>query len=305
MKQHTLTLSSLATATSILAAIIACNAGQPAPGSSSATIDAILDTPQADGNADAEEIKDPDNPEPEETEATVTATLQPTPTPPEKRLGNGADIHVQRCEDDILVDAQDEDWNEQEIDLFEMEENTFGAGRWEGVDDLSGQVRMCWTSETLFLFVDVIDDTHVQTQEGSTQWQGDEIEIMFDAGLRGDFYDEQFSSDDTQIGLSPGDLADSPYSAIRYVPRPIEELENVEIEARRPIGPGGNYVFEAELPWAALGLSRIDADTPYGMCVALSDNDQVGESSQDSMVSHCPDLITNVPTTWANVFFDS
>jgi hypothetical protein len=39
----------------------------------------------------------------------------------------------------------------------------------------------------------------------------------------------------------------------------------------------------------------------YGFCLALSDNDQPGTASQDSMVSHCTNLKVSDPTTWATL----
>lgn len=285
---------------------LACNAGSGGRPDSSATVNAILDTPAPAGISAAGDVKDPDNLQ-AEAEAptrtpTATATLTPTATPPERRSGLGEDILVPVCDDEIefAVDAQDNDWQQQDSPQIEVDSITFGIGRWSGEEDLSGTMQMCWSEEVLRLYVDIIDDAHVQTQEGRDQWQGDEIEIVFDGELRDDFFEEDTSEDDVQLGISPGDLAGSPISVVRFVPRPFEELDTVSAQARRALEAGGNYTFEFSIPWSELQVDP-EPEAVYGFCLALSDNDQVGQASQDSLVSHCPRLVTNDPTTWASM----
>jgi hypothetical protein len=73
----------------------------------------------------------------------------------------------------------------------------------------------------------------------------------------------------------------------------------VQVAARQPLEAGGGYQLEAAIPWAVLGISP-EGEAAYGLCVALSDDDHVGEAQQDSMVSHCPELQIADPTTWAS-----
>jgi hypothetical protein len=229
----------------------------------------------------------------------VTGTPTISPTPPEERTGNGPRLTFPMCGGALTVDGDLADWLSGEGAVFALDAVTYGATAWSGADDLSGQARACWTEDALYLFVEVTDNAHVQTQEGSRQWQGDEVELVFDADLAGDFYEEEWNEDDTQLGLSPGDFVDLPPGAVVYHPA-YRAAREIEVAARQPIAIGGNYTLEARIPWTVFGVEPEGGDL-YGFCLALSDDDQPGEASQDSMASHCPGLIVSSPVTWTTL----
>ncbi|MGF1503528.1 MAG: sugar-binding protein [Anaerolineae bacterium] len=236
---------------------------------------------------------DESDPEPTATEApTEVPTL--TPTPPDERPGTVVD--VARCELEIIVDGRTEDWEDQAIDSFTLDEPAFGEENWSGPEDASGEAYLCWTSIALYLRLDITDDVHVQTQEGLRMYLGDEVEVVFDGELRSDYYADDISDDDRHFGLSGGDFSELLPEAVRYQPTQDDD-PTIDVAARRPIGTGGGYVLEAELPWNVLGVSP-EVETPYGFCVIISDNDQVGEAVQESFATHCPDLSVFDPTTW-------
>ena len=108
-----------------------------------------------------------------------------------------------------------------------------------------------------------------------------------------------YDRDDSQLGLSPGNFDSIPPNTIEY--RPTQGgSTTIEIAARRAIGTGGNYVLEAGIPWTLLRTVP-EANTNYGLCVAISDNDHVNVAQQDLMVSNCINLLTPDPTTFATV----
>jgi hypothetical protein len=178
---------------------------------------------------------------------------------------------------------------------------TYGAGEWLGAADLSGYTRLCWNDNGLFMYVEVTDDVHVQNQRGETSWKGDEVELLFDGDLRGDFYNTVWNSDDVQLGLSPGDFADLSPASVRYHPS-ISLLAGIELTARPLAGSSGGYVLEAKIPWVELSTAP-QAGLNVGFCLALSDNDHVGAAQQDTMVSHCTRLRVSDPTTWVTATF--
>ncbi|NDJ53581.1 MAG: hypothetical protein GYB68_10920 [Chloroflexi bacterium] len=254
-------------------------------------LDPVLATSEAGEVAEAEESSDEATPEPENTPT-------PTPTPPDFRT---SPLSLPRCTVDLTIDAQRSDWAlEAAASLnISLEANTFGPSNWDGTQDSSGIVQLCWTDDDLFLFATVTDDRHVQTQSGLTAWQGDEIELVFDSNLRGDFFDEVWDDDDTQIGLSPGDFISRDPSGVRYQPQGQENLP-VDIVAIREFGEGGSYDLEAQVPWSVFSTNPQSGES-YGLCIAISDNDQPGEALQQSMVSHCQGLIITDPTTWITI----
>ncbi len=230
-----------------------------------------------------------------------SATPLATPTPPQERTGNGASLVIARCGLAIAVDGDIADWLDQPggIEGIRLDQATFGAVNWTGESDLSGLARLCWTSEALYLSVEVTDDALVQNQSGVTQYRGDEVELLFDTDLIGDFYDTVWNEDDIQFGLSPGNFVDRQPAVVRYEPD-FSTSVDVTLAARRPIGTGGSYVLEAAVPWSTLGITP-QTDQGYGLCLALSDNDLTAQDVQQSMVSHCVRLKVPDPTTWVTV----
>lgn len=282
-------------------AMWACNAPLEQP-DTEATVQAIYLTITAQaGTAIAPTVSASGSPAaatPTPTVGTPPPTL--TPTPPQERSGNGANFTIGRCAGSMAIDSNGSDWAAQVGAVrFMLDTATFGAANWSGVADASAEARACWTAEALYLFLIVTDDLHVQTQQGATQWQGDEAELLFDNDLYGDFYRDRWDDDDVQIGLSAGNFGDLAPAAVRYHPT-VEALGSVSIGVWRMSEAGGNYVMEVAIPWAVLGVAPQEG-ARYGFCLALSDNDQPDQASQDTMVSHCTRLRVIDPTTWVTV----
>lgn len=235
----------------------------------------------------------------------VTATAPPpdsgsvdasdfTSTPPAIRPGNGQPVQVPPCQGTITIDGLVGE--AASVGRVSMVENTYGADEWSGTSDLSGEGVLCWTDDALYVGVEVTDDVHSQDQTGSDSWRGDEVEMVFDAQLQADYDVNVWNNDDTQLGLSPGSFAGLPPSVVEYRPD-VRTVPESDIAAQ---AAGSGYGLEAVIPWSVL---RVDAQAGaiFGFCLALSDNDQPGEASQDSMVSHCPDLFISNPTTWTTL----
>ena len=233
---------------------------------------------------------------------TQPATLAPTPTPPNERSGIGESFSVRRCPATVTVDADPDEWSDANIARLTLDDVVFGENNHSGASDLSAEVGLCYTNAALYLAVSVTDDVHVQTQQGSTMWQGDEVEVVFDGQLYDDFYTAVANSDDVQIGLSPGDFADNPVDAVLYRPS-IDDDTPITVAARRAVGSGGDYFLEAEIPWAVMRAAPSSGNR-FGLCIAVSDNDQPGEAVQETMLSHCDRLETPKPTTWVTATFE-
>jgi hypothetical protein len=233
-----------------------------------------------------------------------TATPEPTAEaapaggeePSQGRLGNGENLTIPFCAEPIVVDTDNDDWQMQAEPLrFAINTTVYGPADWDGLDDLSGQGRLCWTDEALYLFAEVVDDRHVQIMTGRDVWLGDEVELLFDADLEGDFDSRAWSGDDTQILLSPGDFERLRPEAVRFYPD--TSAPAMEVDAR-PTEDG--YWLEASLPWAVF-RAEPEAGGRYGLCLSLSDDDRSRYAQQDSMVSTCIRLSVHDPTTWVTV----
>lgn len=278
-------------AMALLGCTLACNAGSD-PGDARATVESVYSTLTLASPAGVTSTA---------TAGPTTSPLPPTPsitpTPPRSRAADGGIVPIGRCRDEVSVDGQDlDDWDTADTQYLLIGEPVFGNTRWTGEADASGGVYLCWTEDAIYLLVFVTDEAHVQTQQGENAFRGDEVELFLDTDLRGDFYAAEWSRDDIQIGLSPGNFAELPPSAVLYHPERDTEPD-IAVAAFRPIGAGGNYSLEAALPWETLGMVP-SADLTYGLCVAISDNDQPGQASQDTLVSTCEGQRVVDPTTW-------
>lgn len=284
-----------AAAVAMLLAMLACNVGGSGGADQGSAVENVYATITAQAALTPADTPTPANATPS---AAPTQTIAPSATAPNDR---GGVISIKRCSVTIIPDAGYADWQSQGGGTtFSLSINTYGSSQWTGVADASGTASLCWTDGSLFVFVQVTDDQHVQTERGRTSWKGDEIEFLFDSDLRGDFYIDVWDGDDTQIGLSPGNFADLLPAPFKY--HPAEGLAGGVDVSAAAIAQNGDYVLEAEILWEEL-LIKPTAGTNYGLCMALSDNDQAGRASQDSMVSHCKGLLVADPTTWQTVTF--
>jgi len=265
---------------------------------------AVVDS-AAQGGAAPEATEE--GPEAEAVPTPLIRTATPGPAPDsdaapagdenvQGRLGNGESLVIPACADPIVVDTDNDDWQVQANPLrFPINTATYGLTDWGGLVDLSGQGRLCWTEEALFLFVEVVDDQHVQIMTGRDVWLGDEVELLVDADLEGDFNSSTWSGDDTQVLLSPGDFERLRPEAVRFYPDTAAPAMQVDARATQD-----GYWLEASLPWAVF-RAEPEVGERIGLCLSLSDDDRSRYAQQDSMVSTCIRLDVHDPTTWVTV----
>jgi hypothetical protein len=148
------------------------------------------------------------------------------------------------------------------------------------------------------LAVRVTDDQFVQESAGEAMYKGDVIELQFDANLSGDFHQDILSSDDYQIGLSPGNFGGIPPEAYRWYPASLSgPLATVSLQgAQTPQG----WDLEARLPWSEFGVSASGASR-FGFALSVSDNDLPGTGEQQSMVSSVSTRLHLDPTSWGTL----
>ena len=98
--------------------------------------------------------------------------------------------------------------------------------------------------------LEVTDQAIVQEKRGADMWEGDHFEIWFDADLYGDYNEAVNSSDDFQIGLSPGNFKDLKPEVFVWVPSVSpESVRQIELAVRQT--PKG-YAVEVRFPTSFL-----------------------------------------------------
>lgn len=192
----------------------------------------------------------------------------------------------------------DGDLSEWDANQYGANQITYGAGAWTGGSDASATYSLGWDSANLYAAVRVTDDTFVQVASGRTMYKGDSAEILFDADLLGDFSGSTLSSDDFQLGFSPGNFNTVAPSAYRWFPASQEgSLSSAEVMAART---DSGYILEIRVPWAVFGTSPV-SNRHYGFVLSISDDDSTGTAVQQSLVSSVGTRILTNPTSWGTL----
>jgi len=174
----------------------------------------------------------------------------------------------------------------------------YAGDNWTGTADLSATFYIGWDTQYLYLGVSRTDDQFAQISYGRYMYRGDDVEIQLDVDLDGDFASTLVSSDDFQLGFSPGNFGSLEPEAYRWYPRSLESyLTSVTVAA---VQTSAGYDLEARIPWSVVGIAPAEG-THYGFALALSDNDQAGVSTWQSMVTNVSTRRVADPTTWGTL----
>ena len=167
----------------------------------------------------------------------------PTRERSDKIPGMGASQRTQP----ITVDGNLEEWKDADWVLVNKKAQVlYGVGAWRGLQDMSFKVAFQWDPDALYLAIDVMDDALVQEKQAADMWEGDHVEFWLDADLYGDYSEAANSSDDFQIGLSPGDFKNLKPEVFVWVPSvDPASVKLIQIAGvRKPDG----YTLEVRVP---------------------------------------------------------
>lgn len=187
-------------------------------------------------------------------------------------------------------------WDEWTTTKYPAKYVAYGSSEWTNSDDLEGSFRLGWDNTYLYVAVKVLDDKYVQNATDQDLYKGDSIEILFDKDLYGDLNSTSLSSDDFQIGISPGKGG---VDGIKegYLWFPSSKAGGISGVKIASSAGDGVYRVEFAIPWSVLGISPASGQQ-YGFGISFSDNDNEGANVQQSMVSNLPDRSLVNPTTW-------
>ncbi len=226
----------------------------------------------------------------------------PVPTQPAAQpiRPNGPLMHASHVGNAVTIDAQGVDWHSPQF--YNIDQIVFQVGNWSGPADNSGTFAFGWDANNLYLFVNIVDDIHVQISHGETLYRGDSLELQFDADLAGDFDTAELNGDDYQLGLSPGENRVSPEGFLwnpnsRYGPAVGLSLSS------RATEPNGGYIYEAALPWSYFGVTP-SPGLHFGFALNSSDDDIPGTASQQSMLSSVSTRQLLNATSWGTLALD-
>ncbi|MEN8240427.1 MAG: sugar-binding protein [Chloroflexota bacterium] len=184
-------------------------------------------------------------------------------------------------------------------EMYSMSDLVYGPEYYANSADLSGQFKIAWDNDNLYLGVVVFDTRYSQTATGTQMFMGDSLEILMDTNLSGDASDTQLSGDDYQIGISAGNLHDVaiPEAFMWYPSDKIGTLPGVEIAG---VLINGGYVVEIAMPWSVVGVTPTNGKI-VGFLFSISDNDMQFMNKQQSVVSFSPSRELQNPTSWSEL----
>jgi hypothetical protein len=258
------------------------------------------DTPDDDDMAEPTPTTESDagtptnTPEADETQPTETTPSIPYAETPAAAVVDG--VQAFYVDDAPTIDGDLTDWA---ADMFALSHIVYGFEYYANEDDLSGRFKVAWDATYLYLGVVVFDTRVTQTASGDQLYLGDSLEILLDTDLAGDAEATELSSDDFQIGISPGNLKDIaiPEAYMWYPSDRASSLAGVQIGANL-IERG--YVVEVAVPWADVSVSPSDGLT-LGFLLSVSDNDMLNMNAQQSVVSFLEGRELQNPTTWGTL----
>ena len=208
---------------------------------------------------------------------------------------NGSPVEAALLETPPTIDGDLADWTDVGRELANV---VFGASNWTGSSDASARYHVGWTEQGLYLALQVTDDKRVQVSSGRNMFKGDIVELQLDSDLTGDFFSNSLTSDDYQIGLSPGNFGSLASAAWRWYPIGLAgSLSGVSLKA---VTTTEGYNLEAMIPWTVFGVTP-EAGDRFGFALSISDNDLTGAPVQQSMVSSVSTRTLTNPTTWGTL----
>lgn len=201
----------------------------------------------------------------------------------------------------IQIDGKLSDWGveptftiDQRSQVVYLSED----GKWNGPDDLSTLAWAGWNEEGLYLAFQVKDDVIAQDNIGADLWQGDYVEVQLDTQLEEDYNDHNMSSDDHQLGFSPGNFGSTPASTHSWQ-GPITDAQMSQIQQAQTRTEDG-YILEVFLPKELLPGLELAEGVSLGLNINPSDADSP-EVPQKLMMSTSPIRLRTDPTTFGKV----
>ncbi|GAA3400070.1 DNRLRE domain-containing protein [Paenibacillus hodogayensis] len=137
-----------------------------------------------------------------------------------------------------------------------------------GPEDLSGDVKIAWDSQNLYVSAQMTDDVFFQNEEGVNAWKGDSLQF----GLVGGAPGEAIKFYELMISLTPS--GKQTYRMSNPLGSPPTRIDNAQLQIVRD-ETKKTTIYELALPWSNIPDIRPDQGL-YGLSVLVNDNDGGG-----------------------------
>lgn len=188
------------------------------------------------------------------------------------------------------------DWSEWTAIEYPAKYVAFVNSAYPGSSRLEASYRVAWDATYLYLAVKVKDATYVQNATGAYIYKGDSVELLLDTNPSADAGMQSLTSYDYQLGISPGSpsVGANPAAYLWFPTSKTGSRTDVKIGTNTS---AGYYRVEAAIPWSLFGVTP-GTGMQFGFALSVSDDDTVGTTIQERMVSSVPNRVLTDPTTW-------
>jgi hypothetical protein len=226
-------------------------------------------------------------------------TLIPTQTlTPVTFQGNEEDIKitVEFLDEPPTIDGDTGDWGGE---IYALDKIVKGSEFYANELDLSGDFKIAWDMNFLYIGVTVRDTQFVQTASGPQLHNGDSLEVLLDTQWEADREDDELSSDDYQLGFSAGNLKEVSIPE-GYMWAPVDKAAPLTMAKVAGRLTNDGYMMEVALSWEELGVSPTN-EMFLGFLLSVSDNDSINRIEQQSVLSFSPERALHNPSTWVPI----
>jgi len=149
------------------------------------------------------------------------------------------------------IDGDLADWSvAQPLSATSQSNILRGSAGWGGADKDAFVGYVMWDAQNLYVAARIFDPEHRQTETGPSVWKGDTLWVYLDSNRDRSTAEGKFTLAQTPEGPQVWN-----WKANAYV-------RDAQMAWK---GGEGHYVYEAKLPWASLGVSRIEAGKQMGL----------------------------------------
>ena len=199
----------------------------------------------------------------------------------------------------VRVDGWYDEWRRipSRLNLYRDEQVAVKPAAWQGIDDLSASFAFAYDDDTIYLYVDVLDDMPRYNERTVRFWDGDAVEVLLDTDLS-DKENPRFSDDDfhfyfmlTARGRSSSYCLNTGVKG--------RDLDGIRIDGGRA---GGGYRMEIAISRDLLGMTGLYDDRFIGLNVAVNDADEL-PTRENQIVWHGKKEVARDTTRMGKVRF--
>lgn len=165
------------------------------------------------------------------------------------------------------------EWDAAKEFTIDKKTQTYAFNNWTP-ESLSAKGRLMWDKENLYCLLDVTDDKHCQSFTGSGLWNGDSVQLGFDAAH---YSDGEYTPPNmfgyTEFGMALA--ADGTTTSATYN-TPNNKTESAQETGKQCVKrENGHTIYEISMPWKELLPDKKQAKSgnTYGFALVINDAD--------------------------------